>query len=77
VIAASLPASGPGDVGPALVGYARQSARASLVVVGSRGLGTLKRTALAAVGLGSVSDHLVHHLDAPVVVVKAPARPPE
>eukprot|EP00300_Choanocystis_sp_HF-7_P038979 c56659_g1_i1.p1 GENE.c56659_g1_i1~~c56659_g1_i1.p1 ORF type:complete len:159 (+),score=3.22 c56659_g1_i1:32-508(+) len=36
-----------------------------LVVVGSRGLGTVGRTFL-----GSTSDYLVHHLSVPVLVVK-------
>ena len=36
----------------------------NLVVVGSRGLGTVSR-----VFLGSVSTHLIHHLPVPVLVV--------
>lgn len=35
------------------------------VVVGSRGLGALKRTFI-----GSTSDYLVHHLECPVIIVK-------
>ncbi|KAL1922189.1 uncharacterized protein VTP21DRAFT_9728 [Calcarisporiella thermophila] len=38
--------------------------RADMVIVGSRGLGGLKRL------LGSVSDYLVRHLDIPVIVTK-------
>lgn len=38
---------------------------ASLVIVGSRGMGTLKRTLV-----GSTSDFLVHHCKVPVLVVR-------
>ena len=45
-----------------------------MVVVGTRGLGAVKRTALSLIGLGSVSDHLVHKSGKiPVVVVPCPA----
>lgn len=44
--------------GPAMVKYA-QNHKADLVVVGSRGLGSLKRGMLGLVGLGSVSDYMV------------------
>lgn len=40
---------------------------AEFVVVGSRGIGTLRRTFL-----GSVSDYCVHHTHIPVVVVPPP-----
>ncbi|ESO89873.1 hypothetical protein LOTGIDRAFT_234012 [Lottia gigantea] len=39
--------------------------KAELVVVGSRGKGTLRRTFM-----GSVSDYVVHHADVPVLVVR-------
>ncbi|KAI8912366.1 hypothetical protein DFJ77DRAFT_468113 [Powellomyces hirtus] len=42
---------------------------ANMLVIGSRGMGTLKRTFL-----GSTSDYCVHHSPVPVVVVR---RPPE
>ena len=54
-----------GDAGATLV---TASEGADLVVVGSRGWGTLKRVAL-----GSTSDRLVHHAACPVVVVPRPA----
>ncbi|KAI9355338.1 hypothetical protein DFJ73DRAFT_759010 [Zopfochytrium polystomum] len=39
--------------------------RPDLLVVGSRGMGTVKR-----LFLGSVSDHLMHHVSCPVTVIK-------
>jgi nucleotide-binding universal stress UspA family protein len=41
---------------------------AGLIVVGSRGLGTVRRTML-----GSVSEHVVHHAHVPVLVMRGPA----
>ena len=38
--------------------------KANLIVMGSRGMGTLRHTFL-----GSVSDYCVHHAHIPVVVV--------
>lgn len=54
-----------GDAGAMLVAASED---ADLVVMGSRGWGSLKRVAL-----GSTSDHLVHHAACPVVVVPRPA----
>jgi hypothetical protein len=51
-----------------------------LCVVGARGLSAWKRLlagladSLLLTGLGSTSDHLVHHAPFPVCVVKAPKR---
>lgn len=42
-----------------------------LVVLGSRGMGSFKRSLMGFVGLGSVSDYCVHNLACPVLVVKA------
>jgi len=44
-----------------------------LVVLGSRGMGSFKRSLMGFVGLGSVSDYCVHNLPCPVLVVKAEA----
>ncbi|XP_076469444.1 universal stress protein Slr1101-like [Babylonia areolata] len=48
-------------------GIVKESEDAKMVVVGSRGLGAVRRTLL-----GSVGDYLVHHCHCPVVVVKHP-----
>jgi hypothetical protein len=44
----------------------------SHLVVGSRGAGALKRALLSLLGLGSVSDYLVHHAPCAVTVVPTP-----
>lgn len=46
------------------------------MVVGSRGMGAIKRSLFSFVGLGSVSDYLLHHLDTPVMVRRARPTPP-
>jgi nucleotide-binding universal stress UspA family protein len=55
-----------GDAPEALVELAR-SRGADVIVIGSRGLGTVKGTVL-----GSVSSAVVHRADRPVLVVKEP-----
>eukprot|EP00914_Ancora_sagittata_P001034 GHVO01002700.1.p1 GENE.GHVO01002700.1~~GHVO01002700.1.p1 ORF type:complete len:130 (+),score=14.85 GHVO01002700.1:36-392(+) len=42
-----------------------KDSNASMIVMGTRGMGTLRRTIL-----GSVSDYVIHHAHCPVVVVK-------
>lgn len=54
-----------GSPGPGLVEYAE---RAQLLVVGSRGHGTV-----AGLFLGSVSEYCVSHATCPVVVLRGPA----
>jgi len=39
--------------------------KANMIVMGSRGLGTIRRTLI-----GSVSDYVVHHAHCPVVVCR-------
>ncbi|KAK7278784.1 hypothetical protein RJT34_23820 [Clitoria ternatea] len=46
---------------------AAEQMQVNLLVMGSRGLGTLKRTFL-----GSVSDHCAHHAKTPILIVKPP-----
>ncbi|OWF56735.1 Stress response protein NhaX [Mizuhopecten yessoensis] len=55
-----------GNPGHALVEKSK-TIGASMIVVGSRGVGTVRRTFL-----GSVSDYLVHHAHMPVLVCKHP-----
>ena len=59
------------DTARALAKYAQAEA-ADLVCVGSRGMGAFKSTMYSMVGLGSVSNYLVHHSDVPVLVCKLP-----
>ncbi|EPS58073.1 hypothetical protein M569_16744, partial [Genlisea aurea] len=49
---------------------AAEQLNVELVILGSRGLGAIKRWAL----LGSVSDYCAHHLHCPVLIVKPPRR---
>lgn len=60
---------GPADAGAALCSYAAAE-NASLVVVGSRGMGALRAAVAGLVGLGSVSLYASHHAPCPVVVVR-------
>ncbi|TMV48409.1 universal stress protein [Paenibacillus mesophilus] len=55
-----------GDPAQALLEYADEQG-ADLIVIGSRGLGTLKE-----LFLGSVSHYVVQHAKIPVLVIKAP-----
>ncbi|GAB4816632.1 hypothetical protein N2152v2_003678 [Parachlorella kessleri] len=66
---AMRPEGGASDVGESVVHYALENG-VDVVVVGSRGMGSLKRALMSFVGLGSVSDYVVHHLEHPVIVYK-------
>lgn len=70
--AALLPEGGASDVGASVCKYAADQ-KIDLVVLGSRGMGSFKRSLMSFVGLGSVSDYCVHNLPCPVLVVKAEA----
>jgi nucleotide-binding universal stress UspA family protein len=58
-----------GSAAPELLDLAR-SRDVDLIVVGSRGLGTVK-----GILLGSVSTAIVHHADRPVLVVRPASKP--
>jgi len=53
-----------GPPGSAIVSAAEKQ-NADLVIVGSRGHGTVRRTIM-----GSVSDYVVHHAHVPVMICK-------
>lgn len=61
------PANGPG---PDIVDYLKGESYKQ-VIMGSRGYGAIKRSFYSLVGLGSVSDYVLHHAHCPVTVVKA------
>lgn len=52
-----------GAPGPTVVNAANEN-RASMVVMGTRGFGVIRRTIL-----GSVSEYVIHHTKVPVTVV--------
>ena len=52
-----------GNPGEVVINLAKEEA-ANLIIMGSRGLGLIRRTIL-----GSVSDYIVHHASTPVIVV--------
>lgn len=58
---------GSEGIGITLQDYAKKSG-ADTMVVGSRGLGSLTRPVLTALGLGSVSDYCVRHAPCNIVV---------
>lgn len=53
-----------GKPGEVIVDMASEE-KACMIVMGTRGLGTLRRTIM-----GSVSDYVVHHAHCPVVVCR-------
>ncbi|KAJ4705475.1 Universal stress protein A [Melia azedarach] len=50
-----------------MICQAAEEVHVDLLVVGSRGLGKIKRALL-----GSVSDYCAHHVVCPIVIVKPP-----
>eukprot|EP00882_Tetradesmus_deserticola_P001213 GHRQ01001311.1.p1 GENE.GHRQ01001311.1~~GHRQ01001311.1.p1 ORF type:complete len:392 (+),score=155.98 GHRQ01001311.1:166-1341(+) len=67
---ALLPEGGASDVGASVCRYAHEH-KIDLVCLGSRGLGSFKRSLMGFAGLGSVSDYCVHNLSCAVAVIKA------
>ena len=57
----------------ALVAAVEAEGPFDMLLVGSRGLGALKRAAAAVAGHGSVSSHLIAHAPCPVLVVSRSA----
>lgn len=64
------PEGGASDVGKSLKHYAEAN-QIDVLVMGSRGMGAVKRALLSMVGLGSVSDWCAHNMTCPVIVVKS------
>jgi hypothetical protein len=60
----------PAGVGDSLVEFAKAKG-VDMVALGSRGMGSVKRSLMSLVGLGSVSDYVLHQLHVPVLVVHA------
>jgi nucleotide-binding universal stress UspA family protein len=58
----------PGAIGERVAEYAREMG-ADVVVVGSRGLGAVRRGLGTLVGMGSVSDAIAHQCKVPVLIV--------
>lgn len=65
-----LPAlGGASGVAESLV-EAATKLKASLLVLGTRGMGSIKSALMSFIGLGSVSDYCLHHATVPVLVVR-------
>jgi nucleotide-binding universal stress UspA family protein len=52
-----------GSAGEVIMKFVKEE-NANLIIIGSRGMGIIRRTVL-----GSVSDYVVHHANTPVIVV--------
>lgn len=61
-------AGGASGVAESIVALSK-SVKPDVVVVGCRGMGSVKRAVMGVVGLGSVSDYLLHHLHGTAVCV--------
>jgi nucleotide-binding universal stress UspA family protein len=65
----SLPsAGGASGVGESIVSWAKHE-NADLIVLGSRGMGAVKSTLMSVIGLGSVSEYCLHHMDRGAVAI--------
>lgn len=69
VITLSASAVNTGKVGHALADYINEL-QPTVTVIGSRGMGAVRRKLGSMVGMGSVSDYLINHVSTPVMVVK-------
>lgn len=63
------PEGGASDVGLSMKHY-QEANGIDVLVLGSRGMGAVKRALFSLVGLGSVSDWCAHNMTCPVIVVK-------
>ena len=61
--------SSTGGIGEAVEEYVASS-KIDIVVLGSRGMGSMKRSLLGSLGMGSVSEFATTRLPCPVLVVK-------
>lgn len=68
------PEGGAGDIGLSIKHY-QEANSIDVVVIGSRGMGAVKRALFSLVGLGSVSDWCASNMNCPVVVVKGVEEP--
>ena len=57
-----------GKPGHAIIKAAKEKS-ADIILLGTRGLGTLRRTVL-----GSCSDFVIHHADVPVAIIPFPQK---
>ena len=60
--------AGGASVGASIVAFCKANGVGHLVL-GTRGMGALRRAVYAAIGLGSVSDYVLHHAPCAVTVV--------
>jgi hypothetical protein len=57
-------------MGKTIVDWVDGHKAVTLLVMGTRGMGAWTRSVASMVGLGSVSDYVVHHAHTPVLVVR-------
>lgn len=62
------PEGGASEVAKSIKHYV-QANSIDVVIMGSRGIGAIKRAILSFIGLGSVSSWCVHNVDVPVIIV--------
>lgn len=57
-------------IGKTIVEWVDSHKAVTLLVMGTRGMGAWTRSVASMVGLGSVSDYVIHHAHTPVLVVR-------